>query len=81
MAYMYRLFRGALPGLGGTKPQLARPRGVGGRARRGQRHAQYDFGPRDRGFAFPSHTPSGPRFPYCGDRYPQMGRGMFWWFS
>ena len=61
----------------GARPQLARPRGVGGRARRGQRHAQYDFGPRDRGFAFPSHTPSGPRFPYCGDRYPQMGRGMF----
>jgi hypothetical protein len=41
--------RGTIPK--GARPQLARPRGDGGgRARRGQGHPQYDFGPRDRGF-------------------------------
>ena len=64
--------RGAMPQ--GARPQLARPRG--GRARRGSGHDQYDFEPRGGGFASQSHSSSGPRFPFRGDRFPQMGHGM-----
>jgi hypothetical protein len=47
----------------GARPQVARPRGGhGGRVRRGSRHDQYDFGPRDSGFQ--SYSSSGPRFPH-----------------
>jgi hypothetical protein len=61
----------------GARPQVARPRG--GPTRRGLGHGQYDFGPRGGGFQ--SYSPSGLRFPPHGDRYPQMGHGMFVVFS
>jgi len=62
--------RGAMPQ--GARPQPTRPRG--GRARRSSGCGQYDFG-----FcgSFPSHSFSGPRFPPRGNRFPQMGLGMF----
>jgi hypothetical protein len=59
-----------------ARPQVVRPRGGhGGRARRGSGHDQYDFG--RRGSSFQSNSSSGPRFPPCRARFPQMGHGMF----
>jgi hypothetical protein len=57
----------------GARPQVARPRG--GRAPPILGQDQYDFGPRGSGFQ--SYSSSGPRFPPCGARFPQMGHDMF----
>jgi hypothetical protein len=63
--------KGAMPQ--GGRPQAVRPRG--GHAPRGLGRGQYD--PEFRGGGFQSHSFSGPHFPHRGDRFPQMGHGMF----
>jgi hypothetical protein len=49
-----------------ARPQVVRPRG--GHAQRDAGRVPYGQGPLDRGFG--SYFPSGPQFPFCGDRFP-----------
>jgi len=60
----------------GARPQATRP--CGGRAKRSSDRGQYNFGFRG---GFQPHSFSGPCFPPRGDRFPQMGLGMFGVFS